>query len=179
MVFHITNYMRETNVWMIRKMRWMFWSFVLTVPIYRNVYWDFHSRRVGWLSFFDRRSEQEKADDAKAKKGNWGYVPRYEPIYDFSIKKRRYDLQTKSQRVRDTPRLMTTADKHERTGVERPEDIKTLSYIVREHNRVPGAFEYSYMQEFYSHYQDIDFDSYVTLGDDQRKGIDAIYDESE
>ena len=23
MVFHITNYMRETNVWMIRKMRWV------------------------------------------------------------------------------------------------------------------------------------------------------------
>ena len=39
MVFHITNYMRETNVWMIRKMRWIFWGAVGSIPIYRNTYW--------------------------------------------------------------------------------------------------------------------------------------------
>ena len=48
MVFHITNYMRETNVWMIRKMRWMFWSFFSFVPFYRTFYWDFLGRRVAW-----------------------------------------------------------------------------------------------------------------------------------
>mmetsp|Transcript_6928 Transcript_6928/g.6444 ORF Transcript_6928/g.6444 Transcript_6928/m.6444 type:complete len:179 (-) Transcript_6928:62-598(-) len=178
MVFHITNYMRETNVWMIRKMRWIFWSFCLSIPIYRNFYWDFHSRRVAWINWFDRRTEEEKAEDAKKQKGNWGYKPRYEPTYDFSIKKRRYDLQSKSQRIRDTPRLTTTLDQHERKGVERPEDIKTLSYILREHNRIPGSFDYSYPQDFYSHYQDIDFDAYVVLGSDQRVGVDPLYDEN-
>ena len=179
MVFHITNYMRETNVWMIRKLRWVFWSFCLSIPVYRNFYWDFHSRRVAWISYFDRRTEKQKAADAKDKKGNWGYKPRYEPTYDFSIKKKRYDLQTRSQRIRDTPRLITTADQHARHGVEKPEDIKTLSYILREHNRTPGSFDYSYSQDFYSHYQDIDYDAYVTLGSKQRKNVDQMYQEFE
>lgn len=52
MVFHITNYMRETNVWMIRKMRWMLWGFCLFIPLYRTFYWDYIGRRVvfkDWL----------------------------------------------------------------------------------------------------------------------------------
>ena len=175
MVFHISNYMRETNVWMIRKMRWLLWGFVLTVPFFRNFYWDFHSRRVAWKSWFDRSTEKEKAEKATAQKGNWGYKPRYEPKTDFSLKKRRYDLQTKSQRVRDTPRLMTTTHMYARKGVTRPEEVKTLSYILREHNRIPGTFDYSYPQEFYSHYNDIDFDFYVTIGDKQRKGVEDLY----
>ena len=48
MVFHIANYMRETNVWMIRKMRWMFWGIVAAVPIYRNTYCDYLGRRSAW-----------------------------------------------------------------------------------------------------------------------------------
>ena len=52
MVFHVTNYMRETNVWMIRKMRWIFWSLGLSVPIYRNTYWDYLGRRAAWRDSF-------------------------------------------------------------------------------------------------------------------------------
>mmetsp|Transcript_13422 Transcript_13422/g.15072 ORF Transcript_13422/g.15072 Transcript_13422/m.15072 type:complete len:185 (+) Transcript_13422:26-580(+) len=174
MVFHISNYMRETNVWMIRKMRWMLWGFTLTVPVYRCWYWDFHSRRVAWKSWFDRRSEKQKAEDAKAQKGRWGYTPRYEPKYDFSIKQRRYDLQNKSQRVRDTPRLCTTLNVQDRRGLAKPEDIRSLTYITREHNRDPGAFDYSYEQDFYSIYPDIDFDAFVTIGSKQRKGVDDL-----
>jgi hypothetical protein len=40
MVYHVTNYMRETNVWMIRKMRWILWSVFGFVPVYRMTYWD-------------------------------------------------------------------------------------------------------------------------------------------
>ena len=174
MVFHITNYMRETNVWMIRKMRWMLWGFVAAVPIYRCVYWDFHSRRVAWKSYFDWRSEKEKAEEAKQQKGNWGYHPRYTPIYDFSIKKRKHESMTRSEEVRDTPRLFTTTNKEKMKNLERPEDIRTLSYIVREHNRKPGAFDYSYDQDFYSLHPDIDFDAYVTIGSSQRKGVEDI-----
>ena len=175
MVFHITNYMRETNVWMIRKCRWMLWTFCMFVPIYRNVYWDFHARRVGWKSWFDFRSEKQKAEDAKTQKGMWGYKPRYEPVYDFSLKKRKYDSQTRSEQVRDTPRLFTTSGKYESNGVMDPKKVRTLTYILREHNRVPGSFDYNYDQDFYSCYTDIDFDAYVTLGSNQRKGIDEIY----
>ena len=175
MVFHITNYMRETNVWMIRKMRWMLWGFCTFVPLYRNVYWDFHARRVSWKSWFDRRTEKQKAEDAKAQKGQWGYKPRYEPIYDFSLKKRRYDMQTKSERVRDTPRICATRNGWNRKGLMDPVKLQEMTYIAREHNRVPGAFDYSYTQDFYSLYPEIDFDAFVTIGSNQRKGIDEAY----
>ena len=60
MVFHVTNYMRETNVWMIRKMRWMLWGFVGFIPIYRNVYWDYLGRRVVLKDWIYGYSEDEK-----------------------------------------------------------------------------------------------------------------------
>ena len=173
MVFHITNYMRETNVWMIRKMRWLFWSFTLTVPFYRNVYWDFHARRVAWKSYFDFRSEKQKAEDAKEQKGNWGYKPRYDPVLDFSIKQRRYATQTRSEQVRDTPRIITSSNMHTRRNLTDPKDVRTLNYILREHNREPGSFDYTYPQEFYSLMPEIDFDAYVVLGSNARR---AVYD---
>ena len=91
MVFHITNYMRETNVWMIRKMRWMLWGFVSFIPIYRNVYWDYHGRRVAWKKWFAGKSEDEQRQEAESLRAGWGYKPRYEPVYDFSLKKSKYD----------------------------------------------------------------------------------------
>ena len=60
MVFHITNYMRETNTWMIRKMRWIFWGFFGFVPLYRNVYWDYLGRRVAWKDSLSGQTEAEK-----------------------------------------------------------------------------------------------------------------------
>ena len=52
MVFHVTNYMRETNTWMIRKCRWIFWGLFFSVPIYRNVYWDYLGRRAAWRDYW-------------------------------------------------------------------------------------------------------------------------------
>ena len=106
MVFHVTNYMRETNVWMIRKMRWIFWGGVMAVPIYRCTYWDYLGRRVAWrdsLGFWG--TEEEKKAKAEADVGNWGYHPRYEPVYSFSLKARKYENQTDLERVNDHPRL--------------------------------------------------------------------------
>ena len=176
MVYHITNYMRETNVWMIRKMRWILWSFCGYLCFYRNVYWDYHARRVAWKEYFNFSSEKEKAEEAKKKKGNWGYHPRYEPVYDFSIKARRYATQTKSEKVRDTPRLMATGNRFERRGLMDTEKVHTFMYILREHNRIPGKFNYNYSQDFYSCYPEIDFDSYVTIGSNQRRGVEYAYD---
>ena len=85
MVFHISNYMRETNVWMIRKCRWIFWSLGASVPIYRNTYWDFLGRRVAWKDYYAGTEEEKKAQ-AEAKRADWGFHPRYEAKYDFSIK---------------------------------------------------------------------------------------------
>ena len=44
--------MRETNTWMIRKCRWIFWGLFFTVPIYRNVYWDYLGRRAAWRDYW-------------------------------------------------------------------------------------------------------------------------------
>ena len=52
--------MRETNVWMIRKMRWIFWSIGASLPIYRNTYWDYLGRRVAWRDSLSRKTEEEK-----------------------------------------------------------------------------------------------------------------------
>ena len=85
MVFHISNYMRETNVWMIRKCRWIFWGLGASVPFYRNTYWEFLGRRVAWKDHYTG-TEEEKRAQAEAKRADWGFNPRYEAKYDFSIK---------------------------------------------------------------------------------------------
>lgn len=87
MVFHITNYMRETNIWMIRKMRWILWLTVGFVPLYRNFYWDFLGRRVIFREWLAGMTEEEKKQYAIDHRAYWGYHQRYEPIYDFSLKK--------------------------------------------------------------------------------------------
>lgn len=91
MVFHVTNYMRETNVWMIRKGRWILWGLVSSVPIYRSQYWDYLGRRVAVKNWLYGWSEDRQREEAEAKKADWGYKPRYTPVYDFSIKKAKHD----------------------------------------------------------------------------------------
>ena len=86
MVFHISNYMRETNVWMIRKCRWIFWSLGLSVPIYRNTYWDYLGRRSAWREYYFGGTEAERIARAESLRADWGYHPRYEAKYPFSIK---------------------------------------------------------------------------------------------
>lgn len=86
MVFHVTNYMRETNVWMIRKGRWILWSLVGATPFYRCTYWDFLGRRTAWRDHLFGGTEEFKKQKAEDLRGMWGYKPRYEPVYDFSLK---------------------------------------------------------------------------------------------
>ena len=107
MVFHVTNYMRETNVWMIRKMRWILWGGVAFIPLYRNFYWDFIGRRVAFKDWLSGKTEDEKRRESEDVRANWGYKPRYEPVYNFSIKRQKYDAQTREEYYADIPRLQT------------------------------------------------------------------------
>ena len=91
MVFHVTNYMRETNVWMIRKGRWLLWGFVGFVPMYRNFYWDFLGRRTAWKDYYSGLTEDDKRKNAEELRANWGFKPRYEPSLEVSIKRAKYD----------------------------------------------------------------------------------------
>ena len=136
MVFHITNYMRETNVWMIRKMRWILWGAVLATPIYRCTYWDYLGRRVAWrdsLGFWGTE-EEKKAAAEKASTG-WGYKPRYESKYDFSLKTRKQETQTPLEKLNDIPRLSPNGDMTAKRGTVPAKDVRTITQIVMEHNR--------------------------------------------
>ena len=171
MVFHVTNFMRETNTWMIRKMRWMLWLFVGGIPLYRNVYWDYLGRRVAWSNYFSRQTEDEKKVDAEAERANWGYKPRYEPVYNFSLKRAKYDQQTREEYYNDIPRLRTKATLAHKAGYVEPAELRTLHMIAAEHNRQPGLFDYRYPQTFYSLYPEIEQESYVTLGGNAKRRV--------
>jgi len=163
-VFHITNYMRETNTWMIRKSRWIMYCTFGSIPFYRNTYWDYLGRRVAWKEYFDGKTEGEKIDEADSVRADWGYKPRYTPVYDFSIKQRKYDAQSDVERVNDIPRLVTVSSKAEQNDMMQPKDVRTLVSIMSEHNRAPGSFNYNFPQNFYSTFPEIERESFVTLG---------------
>jgi len=112
MVFHISNYMRETNVWMIRKMRWIFWSIVWCVPIYRNTYWDYLGRRQAWKSHLYDGTPEQKIANAESLRADWGYKPRYLAKYDFSIKTAKYAGQSREESIRDIPRVHKKSSMH-------------------------------------------------------------------
>ena len=111
MVFHVTNYMRETNVWMIRKMRWILWSLVAFIPLYRNFYWDYLGRRVALKRKWNMLSEEQVRAESEQKRADWGYKPRYEPLYNFSIKRFVYEKMTPEETIRDAPRLVTNSQR--------------------------------------------------------------------
>ena len=165
MVFHITNYMRETNVWMIRKMRWILWGAIGSVPFYRNTYWDYLGRRVAWrdsLGFWG--TEEEKKAKAEELRANWGYRPRYEPVYAFSLKAQKYENQTDLEKLNDHPRLSPTGNMNDKREKIPAADVRMIQKITMEHNRTPGVFDYNYGQNFYSLYPEIDQEAYVTIG---------------
>jgi hypothetical protein len=164
MVFHITNYMRETNVWQIRKFRWVGWSAFSYIIVYRNVYWDYLGRRVAWADKLDSRTEAEKQADANKLRANWGYTPRYTPVHDFSIKQRKYDSQTEEERIHDAPRLRRSGKHNNNEGKMEPVDVRSFISVVTEHNRQPGVFDYNFNQNFYSTFPHITRTSYITLG---------------
>eukprot|EP00351_Strombidinopsis_sp_SopsisLIS2011_P003272 CAMPEP_0116879576 /NCGR_PEP_ID=MMETSP0463-20121206/11388_1 /TAXON_ID=181622 /ORGANISM="Strombidinopsis sp, Strain SopsisLIS2011" /LENGTH=57 /DNA_ID=CAMNT_0004529059 /DNA_START=132 /DNA_END=305 /DNA_ORIENTATION=- len=53
-------------------------------------YYEFLGRRQAYYSYYFGGSEEERQEYAQKEKGNWGYHPRYEAKYDFSIKTRKY-----------------------------------------------------------------------------------------
>lgn len=156
MVFHITNYMRETNVWMIRKMRWILWGTFGFVPAYRNFYWDYLGRRVAWKDSMSGKTDEERRAQAESERADWGYRPRYEGKLPFSIKSRIQAEQTREEAIRDTPRIRLHDTKDRLMGYMPHSDVQSLIMIFREHNREPGTFDYRFPQTFYSTFPEID-----------------------
>ena len=63
------------------------------------------------------------------------------------------------------PRLRVNEGEEASRGVLPYSEVRSIVMTAKEHNRQPGAFDYNYPQTFYSHYADIDQETYVTLGD--------------
>lgn len=177
MVFHVTNYMRETNVWMIRKMRWILWGGCAFIPLYRTFYWDFIGRRVVFKDWLRGKSEEQKKEEAIQLRANWGYKPRYEPVLDFSIKQKIHEQQTREEMFADRPRVRTTMSKENKEGKLNPKDVRTIFNIAVEHNRQPGEFNYLFPQTFYSLYPDIEQEAYVTIGGSAKRKVHKEYQE--
>ena len=170
-MFHICNYMRETNTWMIRKMRWILWCTFGFIPAYRNFYWDFLGRRVAWKDSMSGKTDADRQAEAVAARADWGYHPRYEGKLNFSIKTRKQAEQTEEEAMRDIPRVRLHDTKDKLAGYMKHSDVQTLIMIAREHNRTPGTFDYSFPQTFYSTFPDIDQETYVTLGSHQKRRV--------
>ena len=80
------------------------------------------------------------------------------------MKAKKYETQTDLEKVHDHPRLTPQGDMRDKRGIVNPRDVKTFVQILMEHNRAPGAFDYNYNQNFYSHNNDIDQEAYLVVG---------------
>ena len=69
------------------------------------------------------------------------------------------------------PRLHTQSTKYGQEGVLKPKEVRTLVAIASEHNRQPGAFDYNYPQSFYSTFPEIESESYITLGSNDKRRV--------
>ena len=63
----------------------------------------------------------------------------------------------------------------EKRGKVYGKDVRTITQIVMEHNRQPGAFDYNYGQNFYSHNEDVDQESYLVIGDRKSRMAHSSY----
>ena len=92
-------------------------------------------------------------------------------MYDFSLKKRKYASQTREETYSDLPRLRTVSTIEGKQGKMEPKNVRLLVDIVKEHDRVPGTFNYDYPQNFYSLYPEIDQEAYIVLGSNQSRKV--------
>lgn len=104
-------------------------------------------------------------------RANWGYKPRYEPVYAFSIKRNKYDNQSREEYFNDTPRVAAQHGLDKREGMLTPKEVRTIVSIATEHNRNPGTFDYNYPQTFFSLYPEIEQESYVTIGSNAKRRV--------
>jgi hypothetical protein len=170
MVYFKTNWIKDSNQWVIRKVRpWVFGAGILYF-VYNFTIYEMLGRRVVLFRKLDPRTEKELQEDANKHRSRFGYMPRYEPTMDRSIKRKKYDAQTFEEMINDVPRLKTHKESLEIPnyvddfGLEKPEKTRELYYALLEHSRTPGAFDYTKPQTKHSLFPDVEIQGYVTLG---------------
>jgi hypothetical protein len=179
MVYFKTNWIKDSNQWVIRKIRpWAYGGGILFFA-YHFTQIEYLGRRVVlFKNYFDPRSEKEKLKAAEEKRSRWGYQPRFEPTLERSIKKRKYDQQTLEEMVNDTPRIDSQSEYfHLRStyvddyNITDTKDVKELFYALLEHAREPGAFDYTQPQTHHAVFPDVETQAYVTLNSNQHRKL--------
>lgn len=169
MVYFKTNWIKDCNQWVIRKVRPLVFIPGIAYFLYNFTIHEYLGRRVVLWRKLDPRTEEELQKDAEKYRSRWGYYPRYEPSLDRSIKKRKYELQSLEETINDTPRLNAhktayhTPTYRDDFGIEKPEKTRELFYAILEHSRRPGTFDYTQPQTQFSLFPDIETQAYVTL----------------
>ena len=100
------------------------WGLVLAIPIFRITYWDLLGRRISWRSHWFGGSEEEQKSRAENLRADWGYHPRYEPVYAFSMKNRVRANQTPEETLNDHPRLTPTGNMNVKIGKVPAKDVR-------------------------------------------------------
>jgi hypothetical protein len=173
MVYFKTNWIKDSNQWVIRKIRpwtilifggWFAFSFT---------YYEFLGKRVAFTNkYLDPRTPEEKQRDANKYRSRWGFKARYEPNLDISIKKEKYKNQDLKETFLDTPRLEISKNQplYKELGLEEPEKTREMFYALLEHSRRPGTFDYTIPQTQHAVFPDVEQEAYVTLNSkDSRK----------
>lgn len=156
----------------------MFWGVAFSVPIYRNTYWDYLGRRSAWRDYLFAGTEVEKQALAESRRADWGFHPRYQAKYPFSIKTEKYASQTREETFNDLPRLHTRSSKYGQERTLEPKKVRDIIMVMTEHNRQPGEFDYNFPQYFYSTFPEIETESYVTVGGTGSRRVHTNFDDT-
>lgn len=168
MVYFKTNWIKDSNMWVIRKIRpWAVGGGILFL-YFHFTYYEYLGRRVYFFNkYIDHRTTEEKQADANKYRSRWGYKPRYEPNLEISIKKDKYKNQSLKETLLDTPRIKGNPDSESRYvmdyDIEDPEKTREFSLAILEHSRVPGTFDYTIPQTQHSLFPDVEQEAYVNL----------------
>jgi len=173
MVYFKTNWIKDSNQWVIRKIRpWVFGFTFLFFGYHFSIY-EMLGRRVYLFNkYIDPRTPEEKQADANRFRSRWGYKPRYEPTLEISIKKEKYRNQSLKETLEDTPRIDGRSQERGSYEIDYdlqdPEKTREIYFAILEHSRVPGTFDYTIPQTQHTLFPDVEQEAYVTLNSNER-----------
>lgn len=175
MVYFKTNWIKDSNQWMIRKVRPWFLLVAVGGFVYHFTIHEMLARRVAFFNkYIDPRTPQEKQNDSNLYRSRFGYKPRYEPSLPISIKKEKYANQSLKEMVEDTPRLESNVERKnygvfdKYHNLESPEITRKFALALLEHARAPGTFDYTIPVTYHAVFPDVEQEAYVTLNSKER-----------
>ena len=170
MVYFKTNFIKDSNTWVIRKVRPFVYGLFGFGAFYYFLMYEYLGRKVVLLRKLDPRTEDELQNAAIKKRTRWGYQPRFEPSLERSIKKRKYSAQNLEETINDTPRIESAKHYYRRPAnyvydynMIESKKINDIYLAILDHSREPGTFDYTKPQTYTAVFPDVESQAYVTL----------------